>query len=130
MARCAFLAAAGLLGACASVGPDKVVSTHVAYNEAVQLTVTREVLVNVVRARDSDPMSFLKVEAVNAQFSVTAGATAGAGGIGQAGAAAEVGTSVGYSDSPTITFIPQTDAAFDKSMHSPMEVEDVFGLLQ
>ena len=129
IARYALMLATGLLVACASVGPDKVVSTHVAYNEAVQLTITREVLVNVVRARYTDPMSFLKVETVNAQFSVTAGVTAGAGGIGQAGAAAEVGTSVGYSDSPTITFIPQTDAAFYKSMHSPMEVEDVFGLL-
>ena len=129
LARFAVLVAAGLLAACAAVGPDKMVSTHVAYNEAVQLTTTREVLVNVVRGRYSDPMSFLKVEAINAQFSVTAGATAGAGGLGQGAAAAEVGGSVGYSESPTMTFVPQTDAAFYKSMHSPMDIEDVFGLL-
>ena len=129
IARIALLAATGWLAACASVGPGKVVSTHIAYNEAVQLTATREVLVNVVRGRYSDPMSFLRVETINAQFSVSAEATAGAGGLGQEGAAAEVGTSVGYSDAPTITFVPQSDAAFYKSMHSPMEVEDVIGLL-
>ena len=123
------LVATSLLAACASVGPDKVISTHIAYNDAIQLTTTREVLVNVVRGRYSDPMSFLRVEAINAQFSVSAGATAGAGGLGLEGAAAEVGTSVGYSDAPTITFVPQSDSAFHKSMHSPMEVEDVIGLL-
>ena len=79
IARFALLVATGALAACASVGPGKVVSTHIAYNEAVQLTTTREVLVNVARGRYSDPMSFVRVEAINASFSVTAGATAGAG---------------------------------------------------
>jgi len=127
--RLTLLLLTGLLAGCDSIGPGKVVSTHVAYNEAVQLTTAREVLVNVVRGRYADPMSFLKVEAINAQFSVSAGSTAAVAGPGQPGATAEAGASVGYSDSPTITFVPQSDAAFYKSMHSPMEIEDVFGLL-
>ena len=81
-AHFALLVASGLLASCASVGPGQMVSTHVAYNEAVQLTVTREVLVNVVRGRYSDPMSFLIVEAINASFSVNVAASAGIGGIG------------------------------------------------
>ena len=114
----------GLLTSCASVGPDKMVSTHVAYNESAQLTTAREVLLNVVRARYSDPTSFLKIEAINAQFSISESARAGVGGIGS-----EIAATVTYSDSPTITYTPQSDAAFYKSMSNPLEIEDVFDLM-
>ena len=112
---------------CASFGGKKLVSSHMAYNDAVQLTVTREVLANIVRSRYTDPMQFLAVQAINAQFSVNVGGGAGVGGLGQAGAVGEVSGSVGYSDSPTITYVPQSGAAFHKSVLSPMEIEDVIG---
>ncbi len=114
---------------CASVGPDKLVSTHIAYNEAVQLSITREVLINIVRGRYSDPMSFLHVQSINAQFSLNVQSDAGVGGSGKDGTVGEVGGSMGYSDAPTITFVPQSDGAFYKSMHSPLDMEDVFGLM-
>ena len=34
---------------------------------------------------------------------------------------------MGYSDSPTITFVPQSDAGFYKSFYSPFEVEETIG---
>ena len=51
-----------LLASCGKVGARKLVSTHTAYNDAVPLTATQEVLTNIVRARYSDPMQFVKVQ--------------------------------------------------------------------
>ena len=115
---------------CASMGSKKLVSSHTAYNDAVQLTVTREVLSNVVRSRYSDPMQFMVVSSINAQFSVSGGGSAGAGGIGTGGAAGDLGGSIGYSSSPTITYVPQSDAGFHKSIGSTFAVEEAisFGL--
>lgn len=73
-----FIAFASLfIPPCASIGPDKLVSSHMAYNDAVQLTVTREVLANIVRSRYSDPMQFIAVSSINAQFSVNVSGSPG-----------------------------------------------------
>ena len=108
---------------CASIGPQKLVPTHEGYNDAVQLTVTREVLKNIVRERYLDPPQFIAVASINAQFSVSAGANVAVTGIGT-GTAGQVGSSVGYSDSPTITYIPQTGAGVYKSFAAPIELEE------
>jgi hypothetical protein len=124
------LIAAVMNTSCSSFGPKKVVSSHTGYNESVQLTVTREVLTNIVRSRYSDPMQFLTVSAINAQFSVNVGGSAGVAGIGQAGTSGQAGGSIGYSDSPTITFVPQSDNAFYKSLHSSFEVGEAIAFGQ
>jgi hypothetical protein len=112
---------------CTSFGSKKLVSSHTAYNDAVQLTVTREVLANIVRSRYSDPIQFIAVSTINAQFSVNAGGSAGIGGVGQ-GAAGQGAASLGYSDSPTITYVPQSDAAFYKSFYGAFGVGEAVGL--
>ena len=127
MGRVLTLSVGLLTAGCASFGPDKVVSSHLGYNEAVQQTITREVLANIVRTRYVDPIQFLSVSAINAQFSVSTGASAGVGGIGAAGAAGDVGGSIGYSDSPTITYLPQSDAGFYKSLYAPFSVGEAVG---
>ena len=112
---------------CSSMGSKKLVSSHTSYNDAVQLTVTREVLANIVRSRYADPMQFMAVSAINAQFAVSGGVSAGVGGIGQTGTAGDLGGTIGYSDSPTITYVPQSDAGFYKSMYGTFEVEETVG---
>lgn len=115
-----------LLASCGKFGSRKLVSTHTAYNDAVQLTVTREVLTNIVRARYSDPMQFVKVASINAQFSVSVGGSAGVAGGG--GAVTGLGGgNIGYSDSPTITYVPASDAAFYKSLYSLFQIEEGIG---
>ena len=54
-----------LLTGCTSIGPGKLVPTHEGYNDAVQLTMTREVLKNIVRERYHDPVQFLRVASIN-----------------------------------------------------------------
>ena len=108
---------------CASVGPDKLVSTHQGYNDAVQLAETREMLENIVRLRFGDPLQFLGVTQINAQFSVSVGATAGAGNIGgSGGAVGSASGNVGYSDSPTLTFTPRGDDQFIRDLQLPVHL--------
>ena len=121
------LVAALMSASCATIGAKKLVSSHTAYNDAVQLTVSREVLANIVRARYADPMQFIAVSSINAQFSVNVSGSGDVGGIGQAGAVGGLAGSVGYSDSPTITFVPQSDAGFYKSFYGLFEVEETVG---
>ncbi len=112
---------------CTSIGPKKMVPTHEGYNDAVQLTVAREVLKNIVRERYLDPPQYITVTAINAQFSVSAGANVGVGGIGTAGTAGQTGANVGYSDSPTITYVPQFGAGAYKSFVAPVDIQEAIG---
>ena len=113
---------------CASIGPKKLVSSHQGYNDAVQLAITREVLTNIVRARYADPLRFLTVTSIAAQFSVGVSADASVGDIGGA-AVGGVGGGIGYSDSPTITYVPASDNAFYKSLHSLLAIEEGIGFI-
>ncbi len=117
---------------CASIGPSKLVPTHEGYNDAVQLTVTREVLKNIVRERYLDPPQYITVTAINAQFSVSAGVNVGVTGIGTSrttgpGRAGQAGANVGYSDAPTITYVPQFGAGVYKSFVAPVDIQEAIG---
>lgn len=116
-----------LISSCASIGPRKLLSNHIAYNTAVQLSVGREVLANIVRSRYSDPMQFVAVSAINAQISFNVKRAVNVGGIGNTGAVGTLDGSRGYSDSPTITFVPLSDAGFYKSFYEPFDITETIG---
>jgi len=119
------VATIALTAGCASVGPEKVVSTHQGYNDAVQLAESRELLLNIVRLRFGDPIQFIGVSQINASFSVSAGASGSAAGIGAAGGATStLGANVGYSDSPTLTFTPRGDDQFSRDILLPVPLYD------
>jgi hypothetical protein len=111
------------LTGCSSIGPKKLVSTHQGYNEAVQLAESREVLLNIVRLRFGDPVQFLTVSQINAQFSVGVTASGGAGNIGGEGpTVGSVGGQVSYSDTPTITFNPRSDDQQHRDLLNPVHL--------
>ena len=121
----AAVALVAVVAGCESIGPGKLVGTHQGYNDAVQLAESREMLLNIVRLRFGDPIQFLAVTQINAQFSVSAGASAGAAGIGAAGGATgTLGANVGYSDSPTLTFTPRGDDQFARDILFPVHLYD------
>ena len=121
----AAVALVALVAGCESIGPEKLVGTHQGYNDAVQLAESREMLLNIVRLRFGDPIQFLAVTQINAQFSVSAGASAGAAEIGAAGGATgTLGANVGYSDSPTLTFTPRGDDQFARDILFPVHLYD------
>lgn len=69
-------------------------------------------------------MQFIAVSTINAQFSVSSGVNVGASGIGTGSAAGQAGANIGFSDSPTITFVPQSDAGFNKSLDTPVNLQE------
>jgi len=112
-----------LVAGCKSIGPGRLVSSHEGYNDAVQLVTSREVLLNVVRLRYLDPIQFVSVSAINASFSVSAGASVG--GTFAATTTGTAGANVGYSDSPNITFVPVSGSDAMKSLESPVNLRYV-----
>ncbi|KNH11900.1 hypothetical protein ACS79_15065 [Vibrio lentus] len=114
------VALSSLMMACTNIGPNKLVASHEGYNDAVQLTQTREVLKNIVRIRYADPIQFINITSINAQFSVNTGATVN----GIATPDASVAGNIGYSDTPTLTYTPLSDAAFDKSLGAPISTQE------
>ncbi len=111
-----------LLAGCSSQGPQRLVSSHEGYNDAVHLVSSREVLKNVVRMRYLDPPQFISVSAINAQFSVSSGVNVGTTVGGGNAAVGTAGANVGFSDSPTITFTPVAGSDAMKSLETPLEL--------
>ena len=107
---------------CKSIGPKKLVSTHQGYNEAVQLVESREILLNIVRLRFGDPIQFLAVSQINAQFSVGTSVGGGASGGAGAGATGQAGGQVSYSETPTITFDPRGDDQSGRDLLNPVHL--------
>lgn len=118
----------GMTG-CGSIGTQQLVPTHEGYNDAVQLAITREVLKNIVRDRYLDPPQYMHVTSINAQFSVSAGASGAATGIGTGNTTGQVGGNIGYSDSPTISFAPKFGAAEYKALIAPIGLGEAMGFV-
>ncbi len=118
---------ASLLASCSSVGPARLVPTHEGYNDAVQLTMTRELLKNIVRDRYLDPVQFITVGSINATFSVGAGTQAGVGGIGTALASGTAGANISFSDTPTITFLPVSASSVFRALAAPIDLPEALG---
>ena len=111
-----------LLTACTSVGPRAMRQTYPQYNEAVRDVGSEELLLNIVRTRYLDPIKFLQVGTVSAQFSVDLGAGF-EGGISEEKAQALGTGDLGYRDAPTLTFTPRQDSAFTKLLTQPLASE-------
>jgi len=119
---------AGLMCAsCASFGPDKLQSSHLNYNKAVQKAQMEEDLLNIVRLRYLDMPTSLSVSSISAQatFSVGAG---GEFGLVEDEPSANITPFIGYSDRPTITFTPYQGQEFLDSLAEPIPLETLVHL--
>ncbi len=103
------------------------------YNEAVQISEQRELLLNLVRLRYTDPPEFLAISSISTQMNFEAGASVGGvfGEVEESNSAfLSPGASVGYSESPTITFVPRRDSEFTRQLVAPVELDNVYLLTQ
>lgn len=110
------------LGACASVGPQAMRRSGPQYNAAVRDVVSEELLLNIVRTRYLDPIQFMAVGTVSAQFSVEV-AGGFEGGLSENEPQALGTGGAGFRDAPTLTFTPRQDSAFTKLLTQPLPVE-------
>src|SRR5262249_51320303 len=118
----------GLLtsGCATGLGPKAVRGERPDYNKQIVRSADAEKLLNVVRLRYNDTPLFLELGGVVAQYSYDASLTA-AGQIisGPGPNSASVGTGLGYSEKPTITYTPLSGEEFATRMLAPIPLDSV-----
>ncbi len=101
-------------------------ATRLMYNDALQQTESRELLLNLVRMRYLESPEFLGVSSISTQYnfdaSVSVGGTLGIS-EGEPTRLAEPGARAGFSERPTITFVPRRDPEFAKQLLAPLDLE-------
>ena len=121
------------LPGCALYGPKLTPISHLAYNQAVQESERRELLLNLVRLRYLEPPEFLAVSSISTQMEFDARASlTGTFGDDQAQSTrlSMPGASVGYSESPTVTFSPQQSGDFMSRLVTPVDMNRLYLLLR
>jgi hypothetical protein len=122
-----------VLAGCTSLGPARVKTDRVQYNDIVQETDNEQLLKNIVRLRYFHSTNYLAITNVTSSYSLNH--TVALTNISENSATTNLAwgslgitPSVSYSDSPTISYVPVTDADFIRSMQSPVSFND-FALL-
>jgi len=118
-----------VLGACAQLGPQMLVSGHPQYNIAVQQTESQQLLLNIVRQRYNDPILFLDVTSISSGFSRGVnGNVFSVFGSGSNTSTGAVGGNIG--ENPFIFYAPNTGEKFARQMLTPVRLETVALVLQ
>jgi hypothetical protein len=117
------------LSACALHGPALTPTSHLAYNEAVQQSERRELLLNLVRLRYLERPEFLTISSISSQMQFDARASISADfGDDQRATTRLItpGGGVGYSESPTVTFAPQRGDDFTRRLVVPVDLDKLY----
>ena len=118
-----------LLGGCAQLGPQVLVSGRSQYNIAVQQTEAQQLLLNIVRQRYNDPILFLDVTSISSGFSRGVnGNLLGSFGSGSDSGVGSFGGSIG--ENPYIFYAPNTGEKFVRQMLTPTNLSTIALLLQ
>ena len=118
-----------LLGACAQLGPQALVTGRPQYNIAVQQTESEQLLLNIVRQRYNDPVLFLDVTSISSGFSRGVNSSLlGAFGSGSSNGVGTVGGN--YGENPYIFYAPNTGQKFVRQMLTPLDIGTVALVLQ
>jgi hypothetical protein len=96
-----------LLSGCSTYGPKHVLNSHIEYNKAVEQVIREELLLNIVRRRYYEAPQFVTISSISSTMSTSTSVSAGSA-FGNEGTptTGNIGGSVAFSDSPTITITP------------------------
>jgi hypothetical protein len=112
-----------ILSSCKSIGPNVVLKSHVKYNKAIEQVIREELLLNIVRRRYYEAPQFVTVSSITTSMNTSAGISGGSAfgnqGIPTTG---NVGGSLNWSDSPTITITPRQGTEILGALTSRMSV--------
>lgn len=118
------LAALVLVSGCVVTSPETLKKKHFDLNTLVQKSMDEELLLNVVRLKYRDTSMFLKVNAINATYSIEIGATADAGAQNRnPGHVLALGTGATYVEKPTISYAPLQGDEFTERLLSPVGLD-------
>src|SRR5512138_589273 len=131
--RVVLLGASASVSACSLQGPRLAPVSHLAYNEAVQISEQRELLLNLVRLRYMDTPEFLAISSISSQMEFEAQASLlGSFGddAGKTMRLIEPGVGARYSESPTVMFAPLRGEDFTRRLVAPVELDSLYLLTQ
>jgi len=118
-------------GCTTGLGPYAVRADRPDYNQQIIQSANSEMLLNLVRLRYDDTPLFLELGAVVSQYSISSAIN----GSGQAtwptwSGSGSLGGSLGYSESPTITYTPLAGEEFAERLLSPISLDAILLLVQ
>jgi hypothetical protein len=122
-----------LISGCASQGAKRLPADRFDYNAALSISGVEQMLLNIVRSRYQEMPVFLKVGSVVAQYSYERSARVGylrefiGYNFSSTSDTASSSVNVGYSEFPTITYVPIQGEAFAKHLYSEVAAELFFG---
>lgn len=122
-----------VLSGCASMGPGSVTRDRFDYNATIAESWKRQILLNIVKMRYVEPVSFMDVGQIVAGYSLESGVSLiGRGTLSDfsSSSAIEAGVSGKYTDRPTITYVPLTGNAFLKSLMTPFPPDSLMFNIQ
>ena len=113
-------------------GPDAMRASREEYNEAVQVSERRELLLNLVRLRYDETPYFLQISSITTTFS--AGASLGASGTFPQTAASDeiygLNSGLSYSESPSVTWAIPDSREFLGRFYAPVGANQLTLLAQ
>ncbi len=115
---------------CASMGPGSVARDRYDYNTSVAESWKRQILLNIVKMRYLEPVSFMDVGQIVAGYSLESGVSLGVVPNFNSSAFYNSSLTGKYTDRPTITYIPLTGNAFIKSLMTPFPPENLMFAIQ
>lgn len=124
------------LGGCASLGPGSVKRDRFDYNVALTESWKRQVLLNVVKIRYVEPISFVDVGQIVAAYTLESGVSLSGTrtGYDRPGTMDNLSLnsqlSARFTDRPTITYTPLTGRTFLKSVMLPIPVQNIMQNIQ
>ena len=118
--------AAVLICGCSIVGPRAIRAGRDAYNEAVNQTENRQMMMTIVRNRYGEPTSMLAVSSIAANIRVTTRASIDVG-IGPsedyAGNLVPFSGAIIYEDNPTISYVPVQGEKYVRQIMAPVPLD-------
>lgn len=106
-----------------SIGPTVIQENASRYNSAVRSVMSEELLLNLVRLRYSESTQFMSVQTIASNISLSLGVDGGvAVDTSTAGSAAG---QIGYTDNPTITFVPRQGEELAKQLLAPISITNL-----
>jgi hypothetical protein len=121
------ISSALVLGGCAGLTAEQIREDSVAFNSAVAEAMDRQMLLNIVRIARNEPTQWVTVSAINAQTQYRAGADMTGSGFPAPdlrGAA-----SIGFTYTPTLTFLPRQGEELSQELMEPIPVGNVVDLI-
>lgn len=113
------------LTSCHQAGPNAVRTGRTNYNIVIQQTSSEQLLLNLVRLRYRDVPFFMEVASVSTSFYFDASASASVSLPESEGNIYAFGAGAGYTERPTITYIPLQGDKFVRQLMSPIDLNTI-----